>query len=199
MGRNAHFSNDQILGAALTILAERGPEGVTMSGISGETGAPIGSLYHRFPSRDHLMARLWLDSVESFQSGFLEALARGDGLSAALYTPRWVREHFQEGKVLLLFRREELMTGQWPEEMRERAAALPQELGEGIRAFVRARFGRVTEETLNTVVFALIDVPYAATRRHLDLDMIPPAIVDRLIEKTYRSIMGGIDEDLERT
>ncbi len=199
MGRNARFTDDQILGAALALLAEKGPEGVTMSGISRQTGAPIGSLYHRFPSRDHLMARLWLSIVESFQNGFLETLARGDGLSAALYTPRWAREHFREGRVLLLFRREELMTGQWPQEMRERAAALSRELGEGLHAFARKQFGRVTEERLGTVAFALIDVPYAATRRHLERGEIPPAAADRLIEKTYRSIMGGIDEDPERT
>jgi AcrR family transcriptional regulator len=198
MGRNAHFSSDQILGAALVILSERGPEGVTMSAISRQTGAPIGSLYHRFPSRDHLMARLWLDSVESFQSGFLEALARGDGLSAALYTPRWVREHFREGKILLLFRREELVTGKWPPEVQERAAALPQKLEDGFRAFVEGRFGRVTEETLAIAAFALIDVPYGAVRRYLERGVVPPVIVDRLIEKTYRSIMGDKDENLER-
>ncbi len=77
MGRNARFSSDRILTAALELLAERGPEGVTMSAISRQTGAPIGSIYHRFPSRDLILALLWLDVVESFQDGFLETLASG--------------------------------------------------------------------------------------------------------------------------
>jgi AcrR family transcriptional regulator len=198
MGRNARFSSDQVLSAALALLAERGPEGVTMLGISRQTGAPIGSIYHRFPSRNLILALLWLDIVESFQDGFLEALARGDGLAAALYTPRWVRGHFNEGRVLLLFRREELVAGEWPEEVRGRVAALSRELSEGVRDFVKERFGSDTEEALSTAVFALIDVPYAATRRHLERGHQPPAVVDRLIEKTYHSIMRGIHEDLER-
>jgi AcrR family transcriptional regulator len=198
MGRNARFSDNQILAAALALLSGEGPEGVTMSGISRQTGAPIGSLYHRFPSRDHLMARLWLSVVESFQGGFLEALARGDGLSAALYTPRWVRDNFREGKVLLLFRREELMGSQWPPEMRQRAALLAQGLDEGFRAFVKGQFGNVSEESLGTAAFALIHVPYGATKPYLEWGLEPPAVIDRLIEKTYRSIMGDIDEDLER-
>jgi AcrR family transcriptional regulator len=198
MGRNARFSSDQILTAALGLLAERGPEGVTMTAISRQTGAPIGSIYHRFPSRDLILALLWLDIVKSFQDGFLEALARGGGLAAALYTPRWVRGHFNEGRVLLLFRREELIAGEWPEEVRGRVAALSRELDEGVHAFVKERFGSDTEEALSTAAFALIDVPYAATRRHLDRGQHPPAIVDRLIETSYRSVMGDSDEDLER-
>lgn len=199
MGRNARFSSEQILTAALGLLAENGPEGVTMSSISRQTGAPIGSIYHRFPSREMILARLWLDIVESFQEGFLEALAGTDGRAAALYTTRWVREHFNEGRVLLLVRREDLVSREWPEEVRERAAALPRELSAGIHAFVTRRFGGVTEETLGAVVFALIDVPYAAARRYLEQGQRPPAIVDRLIEKTYLSVLGGIDENLERT
>jgi AcrR family transcriptional regulator len=199
MGRNARFSTDQILAATLDLLAEYGPQGVTMSAISKHTGAPIGSLYHRFPSRDMILAQLWLDIVKSFQDGFLEILARGDGLAAALYAPRWVRAHFNEGRVLLLLRREELIATQWPEEVTERTARLARELDEGFRAFIGKRFGSITEETLATAAFVLINVPYIATRRYLEMGKEPPAIVDRLIEKTYHSIMGGIDENPERT
>jgi AcrR family transcriptional regulator len=198
MGRNARFSSDQILTAALDLLAERGPQSVTMLEISRQTGAPIGSIYHRFASRDLILAQLWLGVVESFQDGFLDALAHGDGLSAALYAPRWVKEHYSEGRVLLLLRREELIAGEWPEEVKERAAALARELDDGFRAFVKQRFGSVTQETLGTAAFALIDVPYVSTRRYLEQGQKPPAIVDRLIEKTYRSIMGDEDENLER-
>ena len=198
MGRHAKFSNDQILGAALALLSERGPVGVTMSGISRRTGAPIGSLYHRFPSRDHLMALLWLSIAESFQEGFLEALARGDGLSAALHTPRWVREHPSEGTVLLLFRREELIAGTWPTGVSERATALARQLDEGLFGFVDERFGSIDKEELGTVVFALIDVPYAAVSRYLKNGESPPPVVDQLIEKTYRSLMGDNNEDQKR-
>jgi AcrR family transcriptional regulator len=198
MGRRARYRDDDILAAALSLVARGGPEAATVSAIAKEAGAPIGSIYHRFPSRDLILARLWLDIVKSFQEGFLSALARGDDLAAALYTPRWVREHLTEGRVLLLFRREELIAGERPDEMRERTAALAHELDEGMIEFVRRRFGSPTEDAIRTARFALIDVPYAAVRPHLLSGEAPPAIVDRLIEKTYRSIMGGTDENQKR-
>ncbi len=199
MGRNAKFDDEEFIRAALVIVSEEGPGGLTASAISKKTGAPIGSVYHRFPSLDHIAARLWLDIVGSFQDGFLGALERGDGRAAALHTPRWAREHVSEGRVLLLFRREEVMGTEWPVEVRERAAALAHQLDEGFQAFVRRRFGSITKDTMRTARFALIDVPYAAVKRHLEAGEMPPEIVDRLIEKTYHCVMGGNDENLERT
>jgi len=195
MGRKAKYSDGQFLDAARTLAARKGPEAVTIAGIADAVGAPIGSVYHRFPSRDLLMARLWLRTVRSFQDGFLELLARGDAKAAALYTPRWVREHFDEALLLLLYRREEFFGDAWPEEIQYDARLLLRRLDEGIIDFTISRFGGVSEEMLQRTVFALIDVPYAAVRRYLLQGVPPPMFVDDTIEKTSRAIMGDDDED----
>jgi len=113
--RPAKFTEDQILDAALRLVAEGGPGAATISGIAGLLGAPVGSIYHRFRSRDLLLARLWMRTIKNFQGGFLEALGAADvdeaALGAALYNVRWAREHLDEARVLLLYRREEMAGG----------------------------------------------------------------------------------------
>jgi AcrR family transcriptional regulator len=196
MGRKSRFTDEEFLDAALDLIGERGPNAATISTIGEMVGAPIGSVYHRFSSRDLLLAKLWLRVVESFQDGFLTLLNRGDGLSAALYTGRWVRENLNAGRVLLLYRREELISGEWPEEVRGRAEELARVLDDGIKGFTKRLFGEVGGENIQKVTFALIDVPSGAVRRYLQMGNIPPAIIDLFIEETYKTILGDHDENI---
>jgi AcrR family transcriptional regulator len=192
MGRSAKYTAEQFVDAALELVADQGPSAVTISAVAGKLRAPVGSVYHRFTSRDVLLAKLWLRTVRAFQRGFLDALRRGQGLAAALYTLQWVRAHPKEGKLLLLYRREGLVSGPWPEEIQNLAATLADELDGAIKDFTRHRFGQVTKETLLRTVFALVDVPYAAVRRCLLANESPPAHLDDLVSTTYKSILGGL-------
>jgi len=188
MGRKAHFKHDEFIDAAMRMVAEKGPGALTVSALAISMKAPIGSVYHRFSSRDVLLALLWLRIVESFQRGFLESLEH-DGLSAALYTVEWVREHPDEARVLLLHRREELVSGPWPEHLKEDAARLSQEMDAGIRSFARKQFGSLSDEALRRAVFALTDVPLAALRLHVERGDQPPGFVDQLVRETYLAVM----------
>src|ERR671936_386712 len=91
MARPARFSDSDLLDAAAEVAAANGPAATTISAIAEAAGAPTGSLYHRFPSRDVLLGTLWLDLVGRFQAGWIEALEQGDPEAAALHTPAWVR------------------------------------------------------------------------------------------------------------
>lgn len=79
MGRNARFNNENFIDAALKITAEQGPAAVTIADVARAVGAPVGSVYHRFLSRDVLMAEVWLRVVASFQKEFLSMLEKGEG------------------------------------------------------------------------------------------------------------------------
>lgn len=190
MGRTAKFTLEQFIDAALDLVSEHGPTGVTVSAVANRLGAPIGSVYHRFASRDALLARLWLRIVQSFQEEFLDTLRRQGGLEAALFTPRWVRAHPKEAKLLIVYRRDELVSGAWPEDIRTLCAGVASELDEGIRQFVRQEFGRVTKSALRRTQFALMDAPYAAVRRSLIADEPAPLEVDRLVSEAYTAILG---------
>ena len=190
MGRIAHFDNDQFFDTALALLVEGGPAAVTVTGIAERLGAPVGSFYHRFPSRDVIVAGLWLRTAETFQKGFLELLAKGDGAEAALYTVRWARSHPEEGSLLLLHRQEELTWRAWPEEMKEQAAELAKALRAGLRQFTKKWFGYISRKAFDRVVFALADVPLAAVQRHLQAGRKLPKGLDELVRETSLAVLG---------
>jgi AcrR family transcriptional regulator len=176
--------------AAVRMVAEKGPGALTVSSLAKGMKAPIGSVYHRFPSRDVLLAETWIRIVESFQREFLETLAR-DGLQAALHTIQWVREHPREARILLVFRREELVSGPWPEHLKGQVVRLSRELDSGIRSFAKKQFGNAGKETLRRATFSLVDVPLAAVRRHLQDGESPPAVIDEVVRETYLATMGS--------
>jgi AcrR family transcriptional regulator len=191
MGRIAHFNNEQFVDAALKIAAGQGPAAVTMASVAGEIGAPVGSVYHRFLSRDTLLAEVWLRVIFSFQGEFLQLLKKGAGLEAALYTPYWVRSHPAEARILLLYRREELVRGGWPDEVKERALRMKRDLDYGIRDYVVRTFGKYDQDVAACTLFTLIDVPYAAVIRYIRQGKKPPRRIDDYIRQTYSTLMGG--------
>lgn len=199
MPRPAKFDEDQILDAALRLVAEGGPGAATIAGIAGLLGAPVGSIYHRFESRDLLLARLWIRTVKRFQGGFIEALRAADldqaALGAALYNVQWTREHLEQARVMLLYRREDLAE-KWPEELGEELAALNADVEGAMRDHALRRYGEGGgAEALRRVVFAVVDVPYAAGRRHLINGEPPPPLVDELVTETLRRVLAG-DQNL---
>lgn len=186
MPRAARFTADAFRAAALSLVADAGPAAVTMAAVAAAVGAPSGSLYHRYRSREELVADVWLGIVEAFQDGFIARL-RDDGLvAAALYTPAWVRAHPREARLLLLHRREDLVGPEWPAAIRDRAAAATRAMDAAIGAAVRGR-------DRTRVLFALLDVPYAAVRRFVANGQPPPPAVDALVRAAVLAVLPEED------
>jgi AcrR family transcriptional regulator len=197
VGRPAKFDQEQILDVTARIVAEEGPGQATVASIAKHLGAPSGSIYHRFESKDLLLARLWLRTVRRAQEGFLAALAIEDidraASEAALHIPRWSRQHVPEATVLLLYRREDL-ADHWPKELGDEVAELNRLMERAVRDFTKRRFGRVTRSRLQRVTFALIDVPYGASRRYLLAGRPPPPSLDELVLRTCGcTLLTGAD------
>ncbi|MFI6511017.1 TetR/AcrR family transcriptional regulator [Streptosporangium sp. NPDC050855] len=183
VGRPARFTEERILDAALETVALEGVAGATVAAIAARLGAPAGSIYHRFPSRDLLLARLWIRCVHRFQEGFLDALAARDLERAAVHTPRWCREHLAEARVLLLHRPADLVA-RWSAELGEELAALDARTASALTAAA----GDPSER--ERLLFALVDVPYGAVRRHLAAGKAPPLAVDALVLRACRAVLA---------
>jgi AcrR family transcriptional regulator len=194
VGRPALYGAQQILDTAARLAATDGPAGSTIGAIASALGAPTGSIYHRFGSRDVLLAELWLQTVESFQAGFQAALAgpgpREAGLQAALYTPQWVRANPTPARLLLLHRREDFLPDGWPAEVAQRAADLGKQGELALRSFARRALKSASAQALRRVRYAVIDLPYAAVRPHVHSNESPPPIVDELITAAYRAVIA---------
>lgn len=188
MGRKAFFKNEDFLDSAIKIISEEGLGALTIAGLSTRMTAPIGSVYHRFPSRDALIAELWLNIVESFQNEWLKIL-QTDGRQATIFCMDWVRSHPDEARVMLLYRIEDLISGEWPEDLKKRAEHLYKQLQEGIAAFAKKTFGKMTNENIDRTLYALHDAPMGILRRYMQDNKMPPKSVANLILETYDAII----------
>ena len=60
MVRLAKFNENNFIDSAIAVAAQCGVAAVSMAAIAVKAGAPIGSVYHRFDSRNAILARAWL-------------------------------------------------------------------------------------------------------------------------------------------
>ncbi len=194
MGRHEKFNRESIAAAALALVAEDGPRAATIGAIANRLGAPTGSIYHRYESRELLLAELWMSVVEGYQNGFVEALEGEDTLAAAVraarYMPGWVRAHLSEARLLLLHRREDFVGGPWPGPLVERAERLMPQMAEALKRFCRRHLRSTAGPALLRARFALLDVPFGAVKPHVQAARVPPPLVDDLIEETVRAVLG---------
>jgi AcrR family transcriptional regulator len=190
MGR-AQFDQQGFVAAARALIAERGPQAVTVDSVAERLKAPKGSFYYRFASRDALLGEVWLNTVLAYQEGFVAAIEAGDGLRAALHTPVWARRHLDDARVLLLYSRHDFVQGDWPEPLKRGVADQAQRFETCLKTFARSAFGRAGAAQLRRAAFALVEVPLAAVKPHLQRREPPPPLVDELITKTYHAIISG--------
>jgi AcrR family transcriptional regulator len=191
VARPARFTEQDLLRAAAEVAAERGPAGATVAAIAKAAGAPTGSLYHRFASRDLLLGRLWLELIGRFQAGWIEALERGDAAAAALHSVAWVRANPREARLLLLYRREDFLAGDWPPALAERAAHVNDRAAGVLRAYARDQLGDDGPATLRRARFALVEIPYAAVRAYVAAGQSPPADLDALVLTASRAVLAA--------
>lgn len=195
--RQAQFSNEQIIEAATKVVVERGPSGASIANIAKATGAPTGSIYHRFTSRNAVLGEVWLKAAEAYQAGFLELLYGFDqdpieNDELILYTPNRVRRNLGEARILMVHRREEFLSADWPRDIQARAQRLIAQFSEGHRYFCERICGRCNERTLSVVRYAVASAPVAAVKPYIERNQEPPALVDELVRETFRATVALI-------
>lgn len=195
MGRPPRFSIDELLDVASALLVDGGPSALTAAAVARAAGAPSGSVYHRFASRDELAASLWMRTVERFDAEVVATLlGSGDpveiAVSAALATVAWSAANPIDAFVLTMFRRSDLIGDDVSPELTDRA----QRLGERQRAAVEAlavRLGQPAE----LVSFAVAGVPVAAIRRHIGDRTAIPSWVTAAVEHAVRAALAVRPEE----
>jgi AcrR family transcriptional regulator len=190
---HAQFDHATFLSAARDLIAEGGPQATTVDSVAERIGAPKGSFYYRFASRDALLGELWLKTVLAYQEGFVAAIEAGEGLRAALHTPAWARRHLDDARLLMLYSRHDFVHGGWPAALRSGVADQAERFEGCLRVFARGAFGRAGRAEVRRATFVLAEVPIAAVRPHLQRRERPPRLVDELIRQTYRAIVGSAD------
>jgi AcrR family transcriptional regulator len=188
MGRPRRYDEAQILEGAKHISAESGPQELTIAAVAERAGVPVGSIYHRYASRDEILAAVWLGFAEAFQARWLAELEGADvmraGLAAVRFACDWVREHPREARLMLLHRREDFASARWPASYRRRAAELARRAAAGVSQYASRLTGRTGAAQLRGVRFALVDLPTAALKRDVEAGEPPAEHVERLVLDT---------------
>lgn len=193
MGRPPRYAHAQILDGAKRVSAEIGPQKLTIAAVAARTGVPVGSIYHRYASRDEILAAVWLDLIEEFQEHFLAALVAEDpvraGLAAVRYACSWIGRHPREARLLLLHRREDFASDRWPAAYRRRAAGLAQRATANVGAYAARLIGRGGAEELRLVRFALVDLPTAALRADVEAGVPPSKTMQQMLLRTCAYVL----------
>lgn len=184
---------DGILDVARTLVLRDGPRAASVAAIARESRAPVGTLYHRFGSRDGLLAETWLRALARFQAIALDAATGHDdaverGVAMAAGALRFAREHADDARLLLAVRRDDLLDASPAAELAERLAAMNAPLMAEIRAIARELHGRADARSIDAVSRAVVDLPYAALRRHPGA--LPPWLDDDL-PAAARALLGA--------
>ncbi|GAB3624060.1 TetR/AcrR family transcriptional regulator [Mariniluteicoccus endophyticus] len=189
MARPPKFSVETILDGAGAAVLEHWRE-ATIAHVSEFTGAPVGSIYHRFGSRDELFAALWVRAINRFHEALLAACDHPDPQvaleRAAVCIPRFCRDHPADAKVMTLYRLQDLLALELS--MHDELATINDKVYARLRELVAQRWGEVTERRLTLVGLACQLGPYGLIRPWIGGD-IPPE-VDEAVLASARGVLA---------
>ncbi|WP_225731820.1 MULTISPECIES: TetR/AcrR family transcriptional regulator [unclassified Nocardia] len=189
MARPRRFTDDQVLDAARDLLADPATTRPTIAAISAASGVHTGSIYVRFASREELLARLWLRSIQRFHIGFIAALSGADPLlAAAIHLAQYCRAHPTEARAMKMFRREELLEVV-PDELRAEIATVNDRMNDALRAAVAAQFGDADEQHMAIAVAAVKAIPYGLVREYIANAAPIPDWVDDVIATATSAVV----------
>ncbi|MER7754106.1 helix-turn-helix domain-containing protein [Kitasatospora sp. NPDC097643] len=195
MPRPPRYDESALLDAAVRLAAAGGPAAVTMSAVARESGAPNGSVYHRFPQRAALLAELWLRTVEDFQADWLAALDSNPddpsaaGALAARRVVAWSRANPGPAAVLL-HGAEAFGKAEWPGEY----VRCERQGGRRVRkalAGLAERLGAGTALDVDRIALAVVSLPLAVVRGHLRAGSPLPPHAEELAERCALDLLAG--------
>lgn len=193
--------SDRILDAARTLALTDGPRAVGVAAIAGASGAPAGTLYHRFGNRDGILRAAWLRALERFQARYLEAAGDPDALEAgvamAVAVVAFARARRDDARLLLTLRPQDLLDAGPDAEFREREIAMNARIDAELRRVTRALHGRADARALDVVVRATVDLPYGAVRRHTQTPTMPRWL-ERDVAVAARLLLTALQDEPTR-
>jgi AcrR family transcriptional regulator len=178
VARPRKHDTDVILDAARDLVLKDGPRAASVAAIAVASGAPVGTLYHRFSSRDGLLTAAWLRALERFQVTALRAAHRHEdpierGAALARASIDFAQQCPDDARLLIVVRRDDLLDATSGQELHRRLAEINEPLRAEIRAIVLALFGKADARSAAAVVRAIVDLPYGVVRRYATTPKLP--------------------------
>jgi AcrR family transcriptional regulator len=185
---------ERILDAARALVLRDGPRATSVAAIARESEAPVGTLYHRFGSRDGVLAAAWLRALERFQRRALAAAAEHpDALESAAAVASsqvsFARAQPEDARLLLTLRRDDLLDADPDNAFRTRLDAINAPLESTLTSLTKALRAPVDARAVELVTLAVVDLPNAAIRRHLRDGKMPPKWLEGEVAVAARRLL----------
>lgn len=167
---------DVILDAARALVLDGGPRAASVAAIAKASGAPAGTLYHRFGNRDGILTTAWLRALERFQARALAAdgdTPEDTAVAMAVAAVGFARALPADARLLLTIRPGDLLDGEPDAAFRQTLAAMNAPLTQRLAQLARQLYGNARPRSVNAVARAVADLPYAVVRRHAHDDPMP--------------------------
>lgn len=195
MPRPQRHSVDAILDVSRDLVLRDGARAVTVDRIVAASGAPKGSIYHRFSTVNDLLAAMWLRGVRRSQTRFLEPLgAGGDPVKAAVAAGLAIHDFAQEepadARLLAGLRREDLVGTVVDATLISDLQRVNDELHTALTTLARRLYGRATREAVERTTCAVVDLPQGAIRRHLVSGTSVPMNVRPQLDAAIRAALA---------
>ncbi|OBJ82272.1 TetR/AcrR family transcriptional regulator [Mycobacterium asiaticum] len=172
---------DVILDATRALVLTGGPRAASVAAIAKASGAPAGTLYHRFGNRDGVVIAAWLRALERFQTRALAASADTAvevAVAMAVAAVEFAGEQPADARLLLTIRPDDLVDGRPDPSFRETLAVMNAPLIERVRELAQELYGSSDPRAVDAVNRAVADLPYAVVRRHAHDDPPPEWLVE---------------------
>ncbi|OBK76449.1 TetR/AcrR family transcriptional regulator [Mycobacterium sp. 1165178.9] len=167
---------DVILDAARALVLDGGPRAASVAAIAKASGAPAGTLYHRFGNRDGILTAAWLRALERFQTRALAA--DGDtptdtAVAMAVSAVGFARALPEDARLLLTIRPGDLLDDEPDAAFQQTLATMNAPLTQRVASLARQLYGNNRARSIDAVARAVADLPYAVVRRHAHDDPMP--------------------------
>jgi AcrR family transcriptional regulator len=172
---------DVILDATRSLVLAEGPRAASVAAIAKASGAPAGTLYHRFGNRNGILTAAWLRALERFQARAMAAAADTaleSAVAMAGAAISFTRELPEDARLLLTIRPGDLLDGEPDAAFEHTLAAMNAPLLERVRSLADELYGSSDPRCVDAVARAVADLPYAVVRRHAHDDAIPAWLED---------------------
>lgn len=187
---------DVILDAARALVLDGGPRAASVAAIAKASGAPAGTLYHRFGNRDGILTAAWLRALERFQTRALAA--DGDtptdaAVAMAVSAVGFARALPEDARLLLTIRPGDLLDDAPDAAFQQTLAAMNAPLTQRVTELARQLYGNAKARSIDTVARAIADLPYAVVRRHAHDDPMP-SWLERDVAASARAVLQSFGE-----
>jgi AcrR family transcriptional regulator len=187
---------DVILDATRALVLAGGPRAASVAAIAKASGAPAGTLYHRFGNRDGVVTAAWLRALERFQARAMAPQAEtaaDTAVAMAVAAISFARELPEDARLLLTIRTGDLLDGQPAPAFHKTLAAMNAPLVERVHELAERLYGSGDPRAVDALNRAVADLPYAVVRRHAHDDPMP-SWLEADVAASARAVLGGFGE-----